>query len=64
MHFEQIFSEILNIHPPIKKKLLRANHAPYMVKLQVKTSENLKSYEKQRNFCSKFYKKERKNMKG
>ena len=30
-----------------------------------KTNENLKSYKRQRNFCSKLYKKERKNiMKG
>ena len=28
--FEQIFLEILNIHAPIKKKLFRANHVPYM----------------------------------
>ena len=27
-----------------------------------KTNENLKSYKKQRNFCSKLYKKERKNV--
>ena len=27
-----------------------------------KTSENLKSYKKQINFCSKLYKKERKNI--
>ena len=75
-HFEQIFLEILNIHAPIKKKLLRANHVPYMTKalrkaimkrseleskyVKNKTSANLKSYKKQRNFCSKLYKKERK----
>ena len=80
-HFEQIFLEILNIHAPIKKKLLRANHVHYLTKalrkliikrpeleskcLKNKTSENLKSYKKQRNFSSKLYKKERKNiMKG
>ena len=56
--------------------LLRANHVPYMTKalrkaimerseleskyVKNKTSENLKSYKKQRNFCSKLYKKERK----
>ena len=27
-HFKHIFLEILNIHAPIKKKLLRANHVP------------------------------------
>ena len=31
-HFEQIFLETLNVHAPIKKKLLRANHVPYMTK--------------------------------
>ena len=53
--------------------MLRANHVPYMTKrlrkaimkrselenkyLKNRTNENLKSYEKQRNFCSKLYKK-------
>ena len=31
-YFEQIFLEILTIHAPIKKKLLRANHDSYMTK--------------------------------
>ena len=68
--------EVLNTHAPIKRKLLRANHVPYMTKalrkaimkrseleskyVKNKTNENLKSYKKQRNFCSKLYKKERK----
>ena len=59
--FEQIFLEILNIRAPIKKKLVRANHVPYMTKALRKgimkrselesnyvknnTNENLKSYE-------------------
>ena len=30
--FQQIFLEILNIHAPIKKKVLRANHIPFMRK--------------------------------
>ena len=75
-HFKQIFLEVLNTHAPIKRKLLRANHVPYMTKalrkaimkrseleskyVKNKTNENLKSYKKQRNFCSKLYKKERK----
>ena len=79
-HFKQIFLEILNIHTPIKKKLLRANHVPYMAKalrkaimkrfeleskyVESKTSENLRSHKKQRNFCSKLYKKEKNIMKG
>ena len=72
-HFEQIFLEVLNAHAPIKRKLLRANHVPYMTKalrkaimkrseleskyVKNKTNENLKSYKKQWNFCSKLYKK-------
>ena len=75
-HFKQIFLEVLNTHAPIKRKLLRADHVPYMTKalrkaimkrseleskyVKNKTNENLKSYKKQRNFCSKLYKKERK----
>ena len=31
-NFEQIFLEVVNTHAPIKRKLLRANHAPYMTK--------------------------------
>ena len=31
-HFEKMFLEILNIQAPIKKKLMRANHVPYMTK--------------------------------
>ena len=56
--------------------MLRANHVPYMTKalrkaimkrsepenkhVKINTNENLKSYKKQRNFCNKLYKKERK----
>ena len=35
-HFEQIFLEILNIHAPVKKKLFRANHVPYMTKVTLR----------------------------
>ena len=68
-YFEQIFLEVLNTHAPIKRKLLRANHVPYMTKavrkaimkrsepenkhVKINTNENLKSYKKQRSFCSK-----------
>ena len=61
-HFKQLFLEILNIHAPIKKKLLRANHVPCMTKalrktimkrseleskyIESKTSENLKDLKK------------------
>ena len=68
----------MNIHAPIKRRLLRANHGPYMTMalrkaimkwseleskyLKNKTSENVKSYKKQINFCSKLDKKERKKI--
>ena len=58
------------MHAPIKRKFLRANHVPYLTKtlrkaimkrseLENKYVKN-KTNEKQRNFCSKLYKKERK----
>ena len=72
------FLDKLNKYAPVKKKLLRANHAPYMNKklrksimkrsqleniyLKRKTTENLKAFKKQKNFCSKLYKKERKKF--
>ena len=30
--FETTFIEVLNKHAPLRKKLLRANHAPYITK--------------------------------
>ena len=75
--FEEIFINVLNKHAPLKKKFLGANHAPYMTKtlrkaimrrsqLQTKYFKNksqndYRAFKKQRNFCSKLYKKERKN---
>ena len=46
-HFEQIFLEILSVHAPTKKKLLRANHVPYMTKALRK--EIMKSSELESN---------------
>ena len=64
------------LYTPLKKKTFRANHAPYMTKALRKaimkrseleskyfkksTENNKLMYRKQRNFCSKLYKKERK----
>ena len=72
--FENIFLDTLSYHAPVKKKLLRANHALYVTKtlrkaimrrsnLQTKyfktrTPESLKKYRKQKNYCSRLYKKE------
>ena len=74
--FEENFLGVLNKHAPLKKKVLRANNASYVTKalrkaitkrsyleklyLKKKTTESLKKYEKNKNFCSRFYKKERK----
>ena len=30
--FDEIFLKVLNRHAPLKKKMLRANHAPYVSK--------------------------------
>ena len=73
--FESEFLNVLNIHAPLKKKVIRANHVPYMTKslrkaimkrsqleskyLRNSTVENMKIYKKQKNFCSRLYKKER-----
>ena len=73
-HPEQIFLEKLYIQASIKK-ILRDNDVSYMTKslrksimkrfeletkyIRSKTSENLKVYKKQRDFCSKLHKKER-----
>ena len=74
--FEEKFIEILGNQAPIKRKVVRANHATYMTKvlrkaimkrselktkyLKKNTQNNLKAYKKQRNYCSKLYKKEKK----
>ena len=76
--FQQIFLEELEKQAPIKKKTVRANQAPYMTKplrkaimtrsgLQnkyhkLKTKESLQNFKKQRNFCNRLYKRERKKF--
>ena len=68
----------LDKHAPLKKKMLRANHAPYMTKALRKaimkrsslnnkiykngTVENQKAYKKQKNYCRRLYFKKRKNI--
>ena len=70
------FSEVFNKHAPLKKRVVRANEVPYMTKnlrkaianrsrlenqyYKYKTAESLRAYRKQKNFCSRLYKKERK----
>ena len=74
--FESKFLEVLNVHAPLKRRIIRANEVPYMTKAlrkaianrsrlenrfyRDKTDESKKAYKKQKNYCSKLYKKERK----
>ena len=72
--FEDTFLSVLNMHAPLKKKLLRTNHSQYVTKalrkaimrrsklekiyFKKQNNESLKAYKKQKT-CSKLYKKER-----
>ena len=72
--FQLIFMHVLNNHAPLK----RANSTSYMTKTLRKaimtrsflehkyykhpSAENNKTYKKQKNFCSRLYKKERKTF--
>ena len=73
---EKMVLEVYNFHAPLKKRLVRANELPYMTKnmrkaianrsrlenkyYKNKSVESLRAYKKQKNFCSRLYKKERK----
>ena len=66
---------MLNKHAPLRKKFLRANHAPYIAEtlrkvimcrsqletkyLKTETQTDLRLYKKHKNFCSKLHKRER-----
>ena len=74
--FEKAYLEVLDKHAPIKKKTVHANQVPYMSKtlrkaimrrsnlenkyLKSRNPENKEAYKKQKNDCSRLYKKERK----
>ena len=76
--FEREFLNVLNNHAPLKKKFIRANHVPYMTKplrkaimnrsqlenkyLRNSSNLNRTKYKKQKNFCSRLYKKGRKKF--
>ena len=45
--FEQRFLEVLNIHAPLKKKIVRANEVPYMTKALRKAIANRSRMENQ-----------------
>ena len=74
--FEEFFMNLLDHYVPLKKKILRANNAPYITKKLRKaimkrsqlesiygktlTEKSLKAYKKQKNYVVRLYKKERK----
>ena len=76
--FQKIFLEELEKHVPTKKKIVRANQVTYMTKplrmaimtrsvLQnkyhkLKTKETLQNFKKQKDFCNRLYKRERKKF--
>ena len=70
--------DVLNRHAPLKKTTKRATEVPYMTKVlrkaianrsrfennyyRLKTEESKIRYKKQKNYCSRLYKKERKKF--
>ena len=64
--FKDTFFSVLNMHAPLKKKLLRANHSQHVTKalrkatmrrskleniyFKKQTNESLKAYKKQKNY--------------
>ena len=75
---EDTFLSVLYMHAPLKKKLLTTNHTQYVTKalrkatmrrsnlekiyFKKQTKKSLKTYKKQKNYCSKLYQKERKKI--
>ena len=73
--FEAIFLNVLNTHAPVKKKVVRANHMPYMTKqlrkaimkrsalqnryYNLKSLDDQNNFKKQRNYCNRLYKREK-----
>ena len=71
--FETIFLSLLNKHAPMKQKLVRANQSPYLTKslrkammkrselrtkyYKIPNSDNLSRFKKQKNYCTRLYKK-------
>ena len=76
--FHNVYLNVLNKHAPIKTKVIRGNQAPYITKAyrkavmkrsELKTKslknsifENFSKFRKQKNFCSRPYKRERKKF--
>ena len=78
LQFETTFMTMLETHAPFKKKIVRANNVPYMSKTLRKAimkrsalenkyyknnnHKNQNLYKKQKNYCSRLYKKEKKKL--
>ena len=78
--FHNVFLLLLNKYAPIKKKILRANHSPFMTKtlrkaiifwsqfknkfIKSRNNEDWSTYKKQRNFCTNLLKKSEQNYYG
>ena len=76
--FDEIFLKVLNRNSPLKRKMLRANHAPYVSKalgkaimkryclkniyFKKQNNYSLRKYKKQKNYCSRLYEKGRKKF--
>ena len=76
--FQETFLSVLNIHAPFKKRHVRANEVPYMTKSlrkatmnrsrlenryqKVNSQERYSAFERQRNYCNRLYKRERKRF--
>ena len=68
---------MLNTYVPVKKKVVRANHMPYMTKVlrkaimkrsylqkkyyKSKSLEDRYAFKRQRNYCNRMYKREKRN---
>ena len=75
---EKSFLNVFNNHAPYKKKVVRANQKPYVTKrlrkaimkrsslehkfYKCQTEENYQAYKKQKNYCNRLYKQERRNF--
>ena len=73
--FEATFLQLIFLHAPTKKKVIRANNMPYMTKTlrkaimrrsalknkfyKSKSLEGQDAFRKQRNFCNRLYKREK-----
>ena len=76
--FDDAFLSVFNNYAPYKKKVIRANHKPYVTKQlrkgimrrsylknkfhKTRSAENGRAYKKQKNYCNRLYKRERRKF--